>query len=68
MDSLDIRFHDLLRTFAATALQNGMDIKPVSSMPGLYITGFTLPTYTPMPPHKNKPSSGHDGAFMEWIL
>ena len=31
-----IRFHDLRHTFATMALQNGVDIKTVSSMLGHY--------------------------------
>ena len=31
-----IRFHDLRHTFATTALQNGVDVKTVSSMLGHY--------------------------------
>ena len=42
----DIRFHDLRHTFATTALQNGVDVKTVSSMLGHYDAGFTLRTYT----------------------
>ena len=37
---------DLRHTFATTALQNGVDIKTVSSMLGHYDAGFTLRTYT----------------------
>lgn len=33
-------------TFATLALQNGVNIKTVSSMLGHYNTGFTLRTYT----------------------
>ena len=40
-----IRFHDLRHTFATLALQNGMDVKTVSSMLGHYSAGFTLDTY-----------------------
>ena len=40
-----IRFHDLRHTFATMALQNGVDIKTVSSMLGHYSAGFTLDTY-----------------------
>ena len=42
----DIRFHDLRHTFATTALQNGVDVKTVSSMLGHFDAGFTLRTYT----------------------
>ena len=40
-----IRFHDLRHTFATMALQNGVDMKTVSSMLGHYSAGFTLDTY-----------------------
>ena len=42
---LRIRFHDLRHTFATMALQNGVDVKTVSSMLGHYSAGFTLDTY-----------------------
>ena len=41
-----LRFHDLRHTFATTALQNGIDVKTVSSMLGHFDAGFTLRTYT----------------------
>ena len=37
-----IRFHDLRCTFATLALQNGVDIRTVSSMLVHYDAGFTL--------------------------
>lgn len=40
-----VRFHDLRHTFATLALQNGVDIKIVSSMLGHFSAGFTLDTY-----------------------
>ena len=40
-----VRFHDLRHTFAALALQNGVDIKTVSGMLGHFSAGFTLDTY-----------------------
>ena len=42
----NIRFHDLRHTFATLALQNGVDVKTVSSILGHYDAGFTLRTYT----------------------
>ena len=41
-----IRFHDLRHTFATLALQNGVDVKTVSSILGHYDAGFTLCIYT----------------------
>jgi len=41
-----VRFHDLRRTFATMALQNGVDPKTVSGMLGHYSTEFTLDVYT----------------------
>ena len=40
-----VRFHDLRHTFAALALQNGVDIKTVSGMLGHFSAGFILDTY-----------------------
>ena len=40
-----IRFHDLRHTFATLALQNGVDVKTVSSILGHFSAGFTLDTY-----------------------
>ena len=40
-----VRFHDLRHPFATIALQNGVDIKTVSGMPGHFSAGFTLDTY-----------------------
>jgi len=39
-----IRFHGLRHTFATLALQNGVDVKTVSSILGHYDAGFTLRT------------------------
>ena len=40
-----ITLHGLRHTFATMALQNGVDVKTVSSMLGHYSAGFTLDTY-----------------------
>ena len=39
------RFHELSHTFATLALQNGVDVKTVSSILGHFSAGFTLDTY-----------------------
>lgn len=41
-----IRFHDLRHTFASNAIQNGVDIRTVSSMLGHADPSFTLRTHT----------------------
>ncbi len=41
-----LSFHDLRHSFATLALQNGVDIKTVSSMLGHFSASFTLDTYT----------------------
>ena len=48
-----IRFHDLRYTLATAALQNGVDVKTVSSMLDHYAAGFTLRT-SPMPHSKSR--------------
>ena len=40
-----IRASRFIHTFATMALQNGVDVKTVSSMLGHYSAGFTLDTY-----------------------
>jgi integrase len=40
-----VRFHDLRHTFAALALQNGVDVKTLSHILFHYSAGFTLDTY-----------------------
>ena len=39
-----IRFHDRHHTFLALALQNGVDVKTLSTMLGYYSAGFTRDT------------------------
>ena len=47
---MSYKVRDYLRhTFATLALQNGVDVKTVSSMLGHFDAGFTLRTYTPDP-------------------
>ena len=40
-----IQVSRFIHTFATMALQNGVDVKTVSSMLGHYSAGFTLDTY-----------------------
>ena len=51
-------------TFATIALQNGVDIKTVSGMPGHFSAGFTLDTYA----HVTISAQTESAATMEAIL
>ena len=59
---------DLRHTFATTALQNGVDVKTVSSMLGHYDAGFTLRTYTHATRQKQDEAAQTMGAFMEQVM
>lgn len=63
-----LRFHDLRHTFATTALQNGVDVKTVSSMLGHYDAGFTLRTYTHATRQKQDEAAQTMGNFIEQIM
>ena len=63
-----LRFHDLRHTFATTALQNGIDVKTVSSMLGHFDAGFTLRTYTHATRQKQDEAAQTMGNFMEQVL
>ena len=63
-----IRFHDLRHTFATTALQNGVDVKTVSSMLGHYDAGFTLHTYTHATRQKQDEAAQTMGSFMAQVM
>ena len=62
-----IRFHDLRHTFATLALQNGMDVKTVSSMLGHYDAGFTLRTYTHVTRQMQQKAAEKIGNFMAQV-
>ena len=62
-----IRFHDLRHTFATLALQNGVDVKTVSSMLGHYDAGFTLRTYTHATRQMQQKAAEKMGRFMAQI-
>ncbi len=63
-----IRFHDLRHTFATLALQNGADVKTVSSMLGHYDAGFTLRTYTHATRQMQDDAAEKMGSFMAQIM
>ena len=63
-----VRFHDLRHTFATTALQNGVDVKTVSSMLGHFDAGFTLRTYTHATRQKQDEAAATMGSFMEQVM
>ena len=63
-----LRFHDLRHTFATTALQNGVDVKTVSSMLGHYDAGFTLRTYTHATRQRQDQAAATMGSFMERVM
>lgn len=63
-----IRFHGLRHTFATLALQNGVDVKTVSSMLGHYDAGFTLRTYTHTTRQQQVRAAETMGDFMARVL
>ena len=63
-----IRFHDLRHTFATMALQNGVDVKTVSTMLGHYDAGFTLRTYTHATRQKQDEAARTMGSVMTQIM
>ena len=63
-----IRFHDLRHTFATLALQNGVDVKTVSSMLGHYDAGFTLRTYTHATRQMQNQAAETMGNFMAKVM
>jgi len=63
-----IRFHDLRHTFATMALQNGVDVKTVSSMLGHYDAGFTLRTYTHATRQMQNQAAETMGNFMAKVM
>jgi integrase len=60
-----VRFHDLRHTFATLALQNGGDVKTVSSMLGHYSAGFTLDTYTHITTKMQQEAADKMGGIMD---
>ena len=50
------------------ALQNGVDVKTVSSMLGHYDAGFTLRTYTHATRQMQEQAAEKRGSFMEQVM
>jgi integrase len=55
-------------TFATLALQNGVDVKTVSSMLGHYDAGFTLRTYTHATRQQQNRAAETMGNFMAQVM
>ena len=53
---------------ATMALQNGVDVKTVSSMLGHYDAGFTLRTYTHATQQMQEQAAEKMGSFMEQVM
>ena len=64
----NIPFHGLRHTFATLALQNGVDIKTVSSMLSHYDAGFTLRTYTHATRQMQDQAAEAMGSFMVQVM
>ena len=58
---------DFTISVATTALQNGVDVKTVSSMLGHFDAGFTLRTYTHAMRQKQDEAAAAMGSFMEQV-
>ena len=63
-----ITFHELRHTFATLALQNGVDVKTVSSMLGHFDAGFTLRTYTHVTRQMQESAAEKMGNFMAQVM
>lgn len=60
-----VRFRDLRHAFATMALNNSVDVKTLSSMPGHYNAGFPLDTYTHISNNMQRGAVEKIGGFME---
>ena len=63
-----IPLHSLRHTFATVALQNGIDVKTVSSILGHYNAGFTLRIYTHATHQGQEREAETMGNFMAQII
>ena len=59
-----VRFQDLRHIFAALALQNGVDVKTVSGIPGRFSAGFTLDTYAHVTTDAQRPAANVMGNLL----
>lgn len=64
----ELRFHDLRHTFATLALQNGVDVKTLSSILGHYSAGFTLDTYGHVTTQMQEEAATRVGGFLQQAL
>ena len=62
--SENLPFHGLRHTFATLAIQQGVDVKTVSSILGHYSAGFTLDTYAHVTGEMQKEAADRMGSFI----
>lgn len=62
-----VRFHDMRHTYATLSLQNGDDIKTISSNLGHATVAFTLDTYGHVTKQMNNISAQRMEAFIQGI-
>ncbi len=60
----NVTLHGLRHTYATLAIQNGVDVKTVSSILGHYSAGFTLDTYTHVTGEMQKEAADRMGDFI----
>ena len=63
-----VRFQDLRHIFAALALQNGVDVKTVSGIPGRFSAGFTLDTYAHVTAQMQEDAANRMGDFLQQVI
>ena len=63
-----VRCPDLRHTFATLAIQQGVDVKTVSSILGHYSAGFALDTYTHATRQMQDQAAETMGSFMAQMM